>query len=150
MDRGTGTHGGAQVHQMSLQPCRFQLKEDNRGDGESAAEKEALYNEGSYMDPVRRRVCPGAALCWGMCVNLFALGQYDKSSLFERWPARHRRHLPATCTARKKSQGHPGRRRQLWFYLRSVSEEAASQGCLASSPLLPVEFQMAAGKIHVS
>lgn len=122
------------------------MKENNGGDGESAAEEEALYNERLFnMDPVRRQVCPGAALCWGMCVNLFALGQYDKSSLFERWPVRRRPHLQATSTAGKKSQVHPGRHRQLWLYRCS-----ASQRCLAFSPLLPVEFQLAAGKKHVS
>lgn len=103
------------------------MKENNGGDGESAAEEEALYNERLFnMDPVRRQVCPGAALCWGMCVNLFALGQYDKSSLFERWPVRRRRHLPATSTAGKKSQVHPGRRRQLWLCRRAASESCFS------------------------
>lgn len=147
IDRGTGTRGG---HRCIRYRCRFQLKEDNRGDGERAAEKEALHNEPSFhTDQVRRRVCPGAALCWSMCVNLFALGQYDKSSLFERWPVLHRLHLPATRTAGRKSQVHPGRRRQLCLCLclRSGSEKAASS---ASSPLPPVEFQLVDGKKHVS
>lgn len=93
MDRGTGTHGGTGA---SLQPCQFLLKEDNKVDGENTVEKGGVYNERNAFntDPGWRRVCPGATLCWGMCVNLFALRQYDKSSPFERVVC-HGLHLPA-------------------------------------------------------
>lgn len=80
-DRGTGTHGGGTGASDVAAALQVSMKGNNGGDGESAAEEEALHDERLFnMDPVRRQVCPGAALCWGMCVNLFALGQYDKSS----------------------------------------------------------------------